>query len=78
MEHVAHTGRMLVLADVGRRTHDPRATEPLAVRPTRNVDGASRCPTCGAELQDAAERFCGGDRCLRVFMPHSGPRAPGS
>lgn len=35
---------------------------------------ASRCQTCGAELQDATQRFCGGDRCLHVFMP---PRTSG-
>jgi hypothetical protein len=28
----------------------------------------ARCETCGAELQDASQRFCGGDRCHRVFM----------
>jgi hypothetical protein len=28
----------------------------------------ARCGTCGAELDDAAERFCAGDRCRRVFM----------
>jgi hypothetical protein len=29
----------------------------------------ARCQTCGAELGDTAEWFCGGDRCLRVFWP---------
>jgi len=29
--------------------------------------GAARCAICSAELSDAAERFCGGDRCVRVF-----------
>jgi hypothetical protein len=24
---------------------------------------------CGAATADPAERFCGGERCLRVFMP---------
>ncbi len=28
----------------------------------------ARCETCGADLQDATQRFCGGDRCLLVFM----------
>lgn len=27
-----------------------------------------RCDICGTEIQDGAHRFCGGDRCLRVFM----------
>jgi hypothetical protein len=27
----------------------------------------ARCQVCGAELEDA-RRFCGGDRCARVFM----------
>ena len=27
------------------------------------------CQTCGAELQDAAQRFCGGDRCLGDERP---------
>ena len=27
-----------------------------------------RCETCGAELDDAGQRFCGGDRCVGVFM----------
>jgi hypothetical protein len=30
----------------------------------------ARCETCGAELQDFSQRFCGGDRCGRVFMKH--------
>jgi hypothetical protein len=30
----------------------------------------ARCETCGVELQDASQRFCGGDRCYRVFMFH--------
>lgn len=30
----------------------------------------ARCRTCGAELQDASQSFCGGDRCLRVFTEH--------
>ena len=38
-----------------------------ALRPTRPVSGTARCLTCGAELEDAAERFCGGDRCLQVL-----------
>jgi hypothetical protein len=28
----------------------------------------SRCPMCGAELHEDWGRFCGGDRCRRVFM----------
>jgi hypothetical protein len=28
----------------------------------------ARCQMCGAELEDASQRFCGGDRCARVFM----------
>src|SRR5688572_23997100 len=27
------------------------------------------CEVCGAPVEDATERFCGGDRCLGVFMP---------
>jgi hypothetical protein len=38
----------------------------------------ARCETCGAELQDASQRFCGGDRCDRVFMNHPRPGTPGS
>jgi hypothetical protein len=30
----------------------------------------TKCETCGAELQDGSQRFCGGDRCGRVFMKH--------
>jgi hypothetical protein len=30
-----------------------------------------KCETCGAELEDGAQRFCGGDRCGRVFMRHA-------
>jgi hypothetical protein len=39
----------------------------------------ARCETCGAELQDAGERFCGGDRCLQVFIRYgfSGLAHPG-
>jgi hypothetical protein len=28
----------------------------------------ARCVTCGAELAEDSERFCGGDRCRRVLM----------
>jgi hypothetical protein len=28
----------------------------------------ARCATCGAELLEGSERFCGGDRCRRVLM----------
>jgi cytochrome c2 len=28
----------------------------------------ARCQACGAELDDATQRWCGGDRCLEVFM----------
>ena len=28
---------------------------------------SARCEVCNAELSDTAERFCGGDRCVRVF-----------
>src|SRR5437879_8003696 len=31
---------------------------------------AARCETCGAELRDASQRFCGGEKCHRVFMKH--------
>ncbi len=29
------------------------------------------CGTCGVELHDTTRRFCGGDRCLRVWMRHA-------
>jgi len=29
----------------------------------------ARCETCGAPLENPADRFCGGDRCLRVLWP---------
>jgi hypothetical protein len=28
------------------------------------------CEICGIKLSDSTERFCGGDRCLRVFGRH--------
>jgi hypothetical protein len=28
----------------------------------------AKCQTCGADLPDASQRFCGDDRCQRVFM----------
>jgi hypothetical protein len=28
----------------------------------------TKCETCGGELPDGSQRFCGGDRCGRVFM----------
>ena len=28
----------------------------------------AKCLTCGASLEDASQRFCGGDRCDRVWM----------
>ena len=33
-----------------------------------------RCETCGTELDDPRQRFCGGDRCSGVFMKDSGWR----
>jgi hypothetical protein len=36
------------------------------------MKATARCHTCGAELQDATQRFCGGDRCIHVFMKHAG------
>jgi hypothetical protein len=30
----------------------------------------TKCEICGTDLQDPTHRFCGGDRCLRVFMRH--------
>ncbi len=38
----------------------------------------ARCETCGTELQDASQRFCGGDRCHRVFMKRPAQGPPGS
>jgi hypothetical protein len=34
------------------------------------------CATCGAELDDVSQRFCGGDRCRRVFMNRGMAAAP--
>jgi hypothetical protein len=34
----------------------------------------ARCQTCGAALLDPTERFCGGDRCLRVWVPRGDAR----
>jgi hypothetical protein len=31
----------------------------------------ARCQMCGAELADAAQRFCGGDTCDRVLQPRA-------
>jgi hypothetical protein len=31
----------------------------------------AKCMTCGAALEDVSQRFCGGDRCDRVWMRHS-------
>jgi hypothetical protein len=31
----------------------------------------ARCMTCGAPLEDVSQRFCGGDRCDRVWMRES-------
>jgi hypothetical protein len=38
----------------------------------------ARCETCGTQLEDASQRFCGGDRCRAVFMKQPTPRTPGS
>jgi hypothetical protein len=38
----------------------------------------ARCETCGAELQDASQRLCGGDRCRGVFMKHPTSGTSGS
>ena len=32
------------------------------------AEGRTRCPLCGTELPDGAQRFCGGDVCLRVYI----------
>ena len=32
------------------------------------VERRNRCPLGGTELPDAAQRFCGGDVCLRVYV----------
>lgn len=34
-----------------------------------------KCQMCGAELADAAQRFCGGDTCDRVLQPPAGRAA---
>ena len=31
----------------------------------------AKCQICGADLPDASQRFFGGDRCQRAFMPPS-------
>jgi hypothetical protein len=36
----------------------------------------ARCQMCGAELADAAQRFCGGDTCDRVLQPPARRAAP--
>jgi hypothetical protein len=38
----------------------------------------ARCQTCGMEVDDPSQRFCGGDRCANVFMKHSAPRLGGT
>jgi hypothetical protein len=35
--------------------------------PQLALTATARCEACGAELFDAKQRFCGGDRCARVF-----------
>lgn len=37
--------------------------------PQLGVAATARCESCGAELFDPSQRFCGGDRCSRAFMP---------
>jgi len=32
------------------------------------MNAMARCQTCGAELADAAQRFCGGETCDRVLQ----------
>jgi hypothetical protein len=32
----------------------------------------AKCQICGADLPDLSQRFCGGERCQRVFMRPSG------
>ena len=27
-----------------------------------------RCKTCGAQVEDPGDQFCGGDRCATVFL----------
>jgi hypothetical protein len=31
------------------------------------LTATARCEACGTELFDPKQRFCGGDRCARVF-----------
>jgi len=31
----------------------------------------AKCQICGADLPDASQRLCGGDRCQRTFMKQS-------
>jgi hypothetical protein len=31
----------------------------------------AKCQVCGADLRDLSQRFCGGERCERVFMRQS-------
>lgn len=45
------------------------ATELVPDRALRTA--MAKCMTCGAALEDVSQRFCGGDRCDRVWMTHS-------
>jgi hypothetical protein len=53
--------RLSFLANVG--------AERVADRALRGA--MAECPMCGAALDDVSQRFCGGDRCDRVWMRHS-------
>ncbi len=35
--------------------------------PQLGLTATARCESCGTELFDPRQRFCGGDRCTRVF-----------
>lgn len=55
---------------------EPRVSfvgDPAAEPATDRAPGAAMatCTTCGAALEDVSQRFCGGDRCERVWMRHS-------
>lgn len=54
----------------------PRLTSVVAVAIERVPNRApwtamAKCATCGAVLEDVSQRYCGGDRCDRVWMRHS-------
>ena len=64
---VSHGAGMLGLRR--RRTGRRPPARPVAFGPSRHLSAMARCQGCGAELEDATQQFCGGDRCLHVWWP---------